>query len=139
MFQTKVTFSAEQTPEQRKAHAAYWRGKDARRRGINNLLGFWRVCGKPVCRRNRACSHDMHACFARLWPLVPEENKEYLRGCILAARDGAAGDEIIRAADARRADYLKSLEPKSVPAALPRRADDNRAAPSADVRIRRLW
>src|SRR4029079_9810309 len=138
MFQTKVTFSADQTPEQRKAHAAYWRNEDARRQRINNLLGFWRVCGKPICRRNRTCSDDMHACYARLWPLVPEENKEYLRGCILAARDGAAADEIVRAAEARRADYLKSLEPNNGPAASPRRADDNPAARPVEVRLRGL-
>ena len=75
MFQTKVTFAPGQTPEQRKAHAAHWRREDARRRAINNVLGFWRVCGKPPCRRNRTCSGDMHACFTRHWPAVPEERE----------------------------------------------------------------
>jgi hypothetical protein len=138
MFQTKVTFSEGQTPQQRKAHAAHWRREDARRRAINNGLGFWRVCAKRQCRRSQTCSHDMHACFERHWALVPEEDREYLRGGILAKRDGAAGDEIIRAAEARRADYLKSLEANNAPAASPLRADDNQAAPPMEVRIRRL-
>lgn len=138
MFQTRVTFSKGQTPEQRKAHAAHWRRQDAWRRDINNLFGFWRVCRKPQCRRNQTCSYDMHACFERLWPLVPEADKELLRGGIVAKRDGAAGDEIIRRAEARRADYLKSFEANNVPAASPRRADDNQATSPVGVRIRRL-
>ena len=138
MFQTKVTFSEGQTPEQRKAHAAHWRREDARRRAINNGLGFWRVCAKRQCRRGQTCSHDMHACFARHWALVPEADKEYLRGGILAKRDGAAGDAIIRAAEARRADYLKSLEPADVRAVEPTSSPAAVASPPAHVRIRRL-
>jgi hypothetical protein len=138
MFQTKLTFTAGQTAEQRRAHAAYWRRQDVWRRNINNLFGFWRVCRKPQCRRSQTCSHDMHACFERLWPLVPEADKEFLRGGILAKCDGAAGDEIIRSAEARRADYLKSLEADTAPAAPPPRADDNQAASPVGVRIRQL-
>jgi hypothetical protein len=138
MFQTKVTFSEGQTPEQRKAHAAHWRREDARRRAINNLFGFWRVCRKPQCRRSQTCSHDMHACFERHWALVPEADREYLRGGIMAKHDGATGDEIIRAAEARRAEYLKSLEPASARAVEPASSPSPVAAPRADVRIRRL-
>jgi hypothetical protein len=71
MFQTKVKFADWQTPEQRKAHAAHWRRKDALVRKINNGLGFWRVCEKPLCRRNRNCLDNMHACFTRHWAMVP--------------------------------------------------------------------
>ena len=143
MFQTKVTFFAGQTPEQRRAHVAYWRRQDAWRRNINNLFGFWRVCRKPQCRRGQTCSHDMHACFDRLWPLVPEEDKELLRGGITAKRDGATDDEIIRGAQARRAAYLKSLEPADVDTdatelASSPAAAESLAAPLAEVRIRRL-
>jgi hypothetical protein len=135
MFQTKVTFAVGQTPAQRKAHAAYWRREDARRREINNGLDFWRVCGKPRCRRNHTCSDDMHACFARLWPQVPQEEKEYWRGCITAARDGdhPSTDAIHRAGLAARDKYLNEVE-RSIAAPAP--AAEARPAP--DARIRRL-
>jgi len=97
MFQTKVTFSENQTPEQRKAHAANWRREDERRRTINNAFGFWRICSKPVCRRNRTCSHDMHACFERHWRPIPEDQKEWVRGAIVAKSGGATGEAVLRA------------------------------------------
>ena len=135
MFQTKLTFIPGQAPEQRKAQAAYWRRQDAQRRGINDALGFWRVCGKPQCRRNQACSFDMHACFARHWAQVPEEDKEYLRGCITAARDGVRGlDALDRAGLAAREKYLDRMDRSNAPPATPAPA----ASPAPDVRIRRL-
>ena len=142
MFQTKVTFAEGQTPEQRKAHAASWRREDERRRTINNAFGFWRICSKPVCRRNRTCSHDMHACFTRHWAQIPEDQKEWLRGAIVARREGASGDAVVRAADARRAEYLQLQErinPGAEPTApLQGGADVAAAAPMPNARIRRL-
>jgi hypothetical protein len=139
MFQTKVTFAPGQTPEQRRAHVAHWRRQDAWRRDINNLFGFWRVCGKPQCRRGQTCSHDMRACFERLWPLVPEENKQLLRGGIIAKRDGAADDEIIRSAKARREQYLKQMErTETLPAQRPPVEPARAAAVDPEIRIRRL-
>ena len=142
MFQTKVTFFEGQTPAQRKAHAAHWRRQDAQRRTINNALGFWRLCGKPLCRRNRTCSCDMHACFERHWAQMPEEAKEYLRGCIQAARNTRAVDEIDRAGMAARDKYLNQMERNEAPPArhspveAPQPSREMR--PDPDVRIRRL-
>ena len=139
MFRTKVTFTERQTPEQRRAHAAHWRRHDDTRRAQCNMLGFWRVCARPVCRRNRTCSHDMHACFERHWALIPEDDKEWIRGAILAARDGATGDAAARAADSRRDRYLRSLDARSTPVMLASSSaatDESASAP--DVRIRRL-
>ena len=100
---------------------------------------------KPPCRRNRTCSSDMHACFTRHWSLVPEERKEYLRGCI----DGGARRAIVskdahpsrrRSRGARQVLWLMTT--RSGRRASARRltvepvARDRRLAP--DVRIRRL-
>ena len=141
MFQTKVTFAEGQTPEQRKAHAASWRREDERRRTINNAFGFWRICSKPVCRRNRTCSHDMHACFERHWRPIPEDQKEWVRGAIVAKSGGATGEAVLRAADARRAEYLQLQERQNAgakPVASPPGADGGHAAPTPNARIRRL-
>ena len=151
MFRTKVTFSENQTPEQRKAHAENWRRMDEQRRTINNAFQFWRICAKPVCRRNRTCSHDMHACFERHWRPIPEDQKEWVRGAIVAKHGGASGGALLRAADERRAEYLQlqermnaGAEPEiSSPsadgdAAPAQGADAGDAAPVANARIRRL-
>jgi hypothetical protein len=140
MFQTKVTFAPGQTPEQRKAHAAHWRREDARRRAINNGLGFWRVCSKPPCRRNRTCSSDMHACFTRHWSAMPEERKEYLRGCMMAARDGnLSKDAIHRAGLAARDKFLALTTRNETPSAQRLTVEPVAETPPApDVRIRRL-
>jgi hypothetical protein len=141
MFQTKVTFSEDQTPEQRKAQVAMSRKQDDRRRAMNNALGFWRICSKPICRRNHACSHDMHACFQRHWWPIPEDQKEWLRGALVATYGGATGDAVLRAADARRAEYLQFQErinAGAAPAASSPSADRGDAAPRVEARIRRL-
>jgi hypothetical protein len=127
MFQTKVTFHESQTPEQRKAHVAHWRREDARRLAFNNAFGFWRVCGKPLCRRSRGCSHDMHACFTRQWALMPEEDKEYVRGCIKAAPSARSTEELDRAGVAARDAYIANMQrlpAKAEPAAPPRAAPE---------------
>jgi hypothetical protein len=145
MFQTKVTFTERQTPEQRKAHAAHWRRRDAHFRRFNTALDFWRTCGKPVCRRQRSCAGDMHACFEHNWALVADEDKEYWRGCIMAARNTRSIDEVHRAGLAAREAFLKHKERIEAllassapirPADEAQPATDERADPV--VRIRRL-
>lgn len=141
MFRTKVTFAENQTPEQRKAHAENWRREDDRRRTINNAFGFWRICVKPVCRRNRTCSHDMHACFERHWRPIPEDQKEWVRGAIMAKQEGASGEALRGAADARRAEYLQLQERMNAgaePTAPLQGADAGNSAPTPNARIRRL-
>jgi hypothetical protein len=108
MIQTKVKFADLQTPEQRKAQAAHWRRADAYRRAFNNALGFWRVCKNPICRRRRGCSHDMHACFERHWWSLPEEEKEYWRGCLTAAATARRPEELHEAGLAARDACLNS-------------------------------
>jgi hypothetical protein len=138
MFQTKVIFADWQTPEQRKVHAAHWRKRDAGQRKINDALEFWRGCAKPACRRGRTCASDMHACFARNWALVPDEAKEWLRGALLAMKQGARGDELVRAAEARRAKYLASLETTNAAETSPAPPATETPAAATEVRVRRL-
>ena len=88
MFQTKVTFAESRRPSSaRRTPPLAARGRAAahhqqRVRVLADLL-------KPLCRRNRTCSHDMHACFTRHWAPIPEDQKEWLRGAIVAKREGA--------------------------------------------------
>jgi hypothetical protein len=140
MFRTKVKFSASQTPEHRKAHADHWRREDARRHAINDGLGFWRACGKASCRRNRTCSGDMHACFEKRWAEVPEDQKEYLRGCIMASRGGDLPvDAIHRAGLAARDKFLNDMKRQEpVSAQRPQAEPAGATPPAPDVRIRRL-
>jgi hypothetical protein len=82
----------------------------------------------------------MHACFARLWPHVPQEQKEYLRGCITAKREDGdlAADAIHRAGLAARDKFLNERV-RNEPAA--QRTSVEPAAetrPAPNVRIRRL-
>ena len=86
----------------------------------------------------------MHACFTRHWALVPEDQKEYLRGCLKALKHTKSPDELHRAGVAAREAYLQhqaridalfaaSGQGKPVAAARP----EPDAAPS-EPRIRRL-
>jgi len=38
-----------------------------------NLLGLWRLCDKPACRRAQRCKCAPHLCLARHAPLLPED------------------------------------------------------------------
>ena len=124
---------------QGKAHAAQLRRDAAGRRVFNNIAGFWRVCAQPVCRRNRSCSGDAHACFKRLWPLMPEEEKEYLRACITAAQTTRSAPAIHRAGIAARDEQLKRQAQITAPLAAPAMTNSAPATAAApDVRVRRL-
>jgi hypothetical protein len=146
MAQTKVTLFDDKTPEQRKAHAAYLCRRDRAIRVFNDGLEFWQMCGRPLCRRNRTCSHDAEACFTRLWALMPEDEKEYWRGCIKAAKHTRVPAEMHRAGEAardaclkdkERIDALMAASAKAKPAAVP--PPEAAGVPTEpDVRIRRL-
>jgi hypothetical protein len=45
---------------------------------IADLMCLWRLCGKPICRRARACRGDARSCLAGL-PLVPPEALLFLK------------------------------------------------------------
>jgi hypothetical protein len=92
MAETKLPFADWQTPEQRESTARLWRKQDAARRFQCNLMQFWRMCTKPVCRRNRTCSSEPDICFERNWALVPEDEKEWVRGATTVK-------ELVRTAD----------------------------------------
>jgi hypothetical protein len=140
MVETKPTFV--QTPEQRAFSERQAKQDDARMRSHCNLVGFWEICGRPACRRNRSCSGEPHQCFERHWAIVPEDEKEWMRGAIMAKFKGAATtEELGRSAEQWRADYFKRMEKFSAPAqAEPANEllSANEPQPQPDVRIRRL-
>jgi hypothetical protein len=47
-------------------------------RRISDLFCLWRCCGKPVCRRARACRGDARSCLTAL-PLVPPDAVLFLK------------------------------------------------------------
>jgi hypothetical protein len=47
-------------------------------RHISDLYCLWRCCGKPACRRARACRGDARACLTAL-PLVPPDAVLFLK------------------------------------------------------------
>jgi hypothetical protein len=54
-------------------------------RHIADLYCLWRCCGKPACRRARACRGNARACLTAL-PLVPPDAL-----CFLKRMDDARG------------------------------------------------
>jgi hypothetical protein len=82
----------------------------------------------------------MHACFERHWRPIPEDQKEWIRGAIVAKHEGASDEALLRAADARRAEYLQMQERLNAGAAVASSptADGGDAAPAPTARIRRL-
>lgn len=112
-MKTVRQFAPEQTPEQRKAQAEIWARHDAETRRTCELFQFWQICQEKPCRRAQSCVGDMHACFARHWPLVPEEQKNWFRAFIKAWAGGVSKQQAARIADAeaaRIAALLASLE-----------------------------
>jgi len=84
-----------------------------RRRWINNLFGYWRVCGEKTCRRGRGCAGDPLACFERWWRLTPERPKVEFRALIKARRDGMTPQDALRHADAeveRAAEHIARVD-----------------------------
>jgi hypothetical protein len=136
----KLTFADWQTPEQRAATERQWRRDQAHKRRMCNFMAFWHACTKPRCRRNRTCSGDPEDCFQLRWGCLAEADKEWVRGCILAAQNTRSKEEIERAGDAARDAYLKSVErfAKQQPA-VARPAETPADTPAEpQVRIRRL-
>ncbi len=127
MFQTKVTRRDWQTPEQYAAGVRQWRRDDAQKRRFNNMMGFWRTCEKPLCRRKHSCADDMHACYQAKWRATPEPVKEYVRGMILASKDTRSSEAIRGGGLARLESYLKTKERMET-------MDAANAAPVAPVR-----
>jgi hypothetical protein len=107
------------TPRTRsKASARQIALRDAveRRRYQCDLLQFWRHCRDTPCRRKQACIGDPSACFDRGFASMSGEDKEWLRGAIMATVKGASTKgELIRRIDqeitaARRAKPMNCQE-----------------------------
>jgi hypothetical protein len=58
------------------------------RRHLSSVLMFYIACGHVKCRRVRACVGDANECFLRLWPVVPEDPKIYIRATVKARHAG---------------------------------------------------
>ncbi len=137
MPQGQVNLYDERTPQQLAMIERGRRQLTAQRRQRCNMMLFWLACGTRACRRHRRCTGDPHACFERMWPQVPEDIKEFFRGCILAARETRSPEAIRRAGIARRAEYLRLTEEVAAlraAAGKPARAPH----PAGPLRIRRL-
>jgi hypothetical protein len=74
--------------------------EDSDLRAMCRALGFWRVCGKPACRRALDCKSDAQACFRRFWPEIPEASKVWIRAAIRASAEGLGRKAAAIAADA---------------------------------------
>ncbi len=78
----------EPTPAQREQHRQHVAGQEKASRLVNTYFLFHEVCAHRQCKRGRSCKGDHIACFARWWPVVPEELKVRFRAEITAASKG---------------------------------------------------
>jgi hypothetical protein len=65
-------------------------------RYASDLLCLWALCGKPACRRARACKRDPKSCARRFGPLAPEEARIGALALVQGAIDGVDRDEVRR-------------------------------------------
>lgn len=83
------------------------------KRATHDFFAFWTICREKPCHRARGCVGELYPCFARHWPHVPEEKKNWFRAFIKAWAGGVSKQEAARIADAeaeRIAALLASLE-----------------------------
>ncbi|HEX5210488.1 MAG TPA: hypothetical protein VFW22_01980 [Pseudolabrys sp.] len=55
-------------------------------RWVNDRLGFWRHCRKPLCHRPRRCRGEPRACLNRHLPQVPDAARKRALADFRAAR-----------------------------------------------------
>lgn len=84
-------------------------------RQLCTQLRFRLACGRKPCRRAKRCTGDVQACFARHWPLVPEEMKVALRASILAAQAKLPAHRIRAEAASAVQRFTQSQEPQKAP------------------------
>jgi hypothetical protein len=144
MRERKTKNAPWQTPEQRAAHDAMLRRKEARARLVCNKLKFWMMCPIAACRRRRTCTGDPEACFKQHWAVVPEDQKTWLRAGIKARMAGHSPEEAARIADGEQARIRALMEkfdaPPSPAAAEPIAEPDAEpdGKPTHGPRLRRL-
>ncbi|MGV3633139.1 MAG: hypothetical protein ACO1NY_02240 [Pseudorhodoplanes sp.] len=90
--------------------------KDSDLRALCRALGFWRVCGKPPCRRALDCKGDAQACFRTFWWQMPEENRVWVRAAIRASA-GGLGKKAAAKAAAAEAERWRELQMRFAPKA----------------------
>jgi hypothetical protein len=89
----------------------------ATRRYFCSFLKFYIACGHVKCRRARACVCDANECFLRLWPVVPEDLKIYIRAAIKAIDAGLSQAAIAAEAERELARWRKLMAPRTEPQA----------------------
>lgn len=95
----------EMTPEQAEWQAKNLARHSEARRKFCDCLQFFLFCPQKRCRRAKACQDEKYSCFDKFWPLVPEEDKDWIRFSITikAANPGMKAEEVARAVDAKLA------------------------------------
>lgn len=110
-------------------------------RALCRALQFWRVCGKPPCRRALACVGDAQACFRKFWWELPEEARVWVRAVIRESAGGLGRKAAARAADAEvvrwRALQMR-YAPKPPPVPADRQITNTKEEPNRGPRIRTL-
>jgi hypothetical protein len=71
-----------------------------RKRYQSDLLQFWRRCPDARCRRKRTCKGDPDGCLSRGLAAMSGQDRERLRGAIMATVKGARSmEELVRGMD----------------------------------------
>ncbi len=66
----------------------------------SDLFCLWRLCGKPACRRARACHGDARSCFSREIHLLPEGVRAWFDGLAEMQTEGLPFDDAMEELDA---------------------------------------
>jgi hypothetical protein len=78
-------------------------------------FGFWRQCGRAVCRRRRSCTGDPHDCFSRHHAAMPRDHAAWLHAEILSRTTGTGtAERALRAVGLSLPGHVQP-EPESVP------------------------
>ena len=100
--------------------------KDSRAEALrdwNRILGLWRVCDKPACRRANACRGNVRACSPVNFAKAPDGVQTWFIGLVAAKEVGLSFDEAMAeiektpAAEAFRA-WHAGEEPDPEPAGM---------------------
>jgi hypothetical protein len=110
-------------------------------RALCRALQFWRVCGKPSCRRASDCMGDALACFRWFWWRMPEEARVWVRAAIRTSAGGLGRKAAAKAADVevvRWQDLQTRFAPKPPASTKSTQVGDATPQPAPGPRIRAL-
>jgi hypothetical protein len=68
-------------------------------RDWNKILGLWRACDKPACRRGRACRGNVRACSPDNLARAPDGVRDWFISLLIAKDDGLSFDEALARVD----------------------------------------